>query len=151
MFKFLWCVCAFLLSAAALQADVFTFTYSGSGVSVTGTLTATDVVPGIYTVTNIAGTRNGTAFDNSPFGGGTFTYSSSSSAVGTLYFSVGSLGLPDTVIFANNIYSESGALGVDIGSNFSISRAAEPAVLSLLFTMGLGGWFLARKLPSKHN
>lgn len=149
MVKLIWCTAAIFLGSAALHADVFSFSYGGSGVSVTGTLTATITPLGVYTVTDIGGTRNGVAFDDSPTGGGLFTYGGPLGSSGSIAFSIGPLGLPDTVTFTNGSYAEVGLAGISSGKNFSITRVPEPAVLSALFAMGLGFWALSRKLPSR--
>jgi len=147
--KRLLCTGVLLLSATALRADVFSFSYAGVGVQAAGTLTATLGFLG-YNVTNIYGTRNGTAFDASPIGAGLFTYSPSSYS-GSIAFSLGSLGLLNTVTFSNGDFAEVGLTGVKTGTNFSISRVPELATMLLLFTMGLGVWVLARKLPYRNT
>ena len=47
-----------LAVAASARADVFDFSYSGSGVTASGVITTTAPVDGVYTVTDISGTRN---------------------------------------------------------------------------------------------
>jgi hypothetical protein len=160
--KKLLCTAALLFGATALRADVFSFSYagttlSGSPVSATGTVIATavptataigTVLGSLYTITNIYGTRNGVSI-SAPTGAiGSFIFSGSSSS-GTLNFLVNKQS--DAVAFTGGVYSEAGLspLTVSVGKNFSISRVPEAATLSLLFTMGLGVWLLARKLPSK--
>jgi hypothetical protein len=139
---------ALLMGTTALQADVFSFSYSGSGVSVNGTITAASLTPGVYTISDISGIRNGKAFDDSPLGGGSFTYGGPLSSSGTMMFTVGLIGL-DTVTFSGRTYAEAGLAGASTGNNFSISQVPEPATLSLLLAMGSGIWILARKLPSR--
>jgi hypothetical protein len=144
----LYAVAAFLVSTAALRADVFSFSYSGSGVSVTGTLTATAFTPGVYTVSDISGIRNGITFDSSPTGAGLFNYYGPSAADGVLAFSLGSYNLLDTVTFSNGNFVEIGMTGFRSGRNFSIVHGVpEPTTISLLLAMGLGVGLLSRKLP----
>jgi len=150
MTKWALCAAVFLTSIGGLRADQFSFSYSGSGVSVKGTVIATASSPGVYTVTNIYGTRNSAAFDNSPVGGVGFTFNGTS-GVGILAFSVGSLGLLDTVTFAGGNYAEAGFVGATTGNNFSMSRVPEAATLTLLLAMGLGTIALARKLPTRRR
>jgi hypothetical protein len=141
---------AFLLwSATALRADVFDFsfsgTYSGNTVSTTGTVTATDVVPGIYTITSISGIQNGVSF--SMTGSGNTLIYSSGSATGTFDLMIKGVGA-DVLTFAGNTYTETGVTGTNIGSNFTMG-VPEASTASLLLAMGLGVWMLARKFPSR--
>src|SRR5579863_3237687 len=87
--KHLLCTAVFLLGTTALRAELFNFSYSGgtggSAVSFTGTLSATEVGTGVnYNVTDVAGTRNGTAFDDSS-ATGSFKYNGSASKIDVLY------------------------------------------------------------------
>lgn len=140
----LLCAVSLLMSASALRADVFQFSYTG----VTGTLTATATVAGVYTVTDIYGTRNNVGFDYSPVGMGTFTLNGSTAA-GTIKYSLGPSNLPDSVTFAGSVYTETvqGSTPVT-GNNFSISKVSvsESAGILLFPTMGLGVWILVRKM-----
>jgi PEP-CTERM motif-containing protein len=152
------CAAVLLFGATASRADQFSFSYSGAGVTASGTLTATAVGLGIYDVTDISGTRNGTAISDS-LAGGVFNYGSSTPLLTLTYdFNVNSiLGIPvptlDTVSYANGSYQEQtvGLTGTTTTklSNFYIGHVPEPSTLLLLFTMGLGFWVLARKLPAK--
>jgi hypothetical protein len=57
------------LAASVASADVFTFTYSGAGVSASGIITATPDGSGQYTITDVTGKRNNepiTAFVPNP-------------------------------------------------------------------------------------
>jgi hypothetical protein len=135
------CAASLLLSASALRADTFNFTYTG----VTGTVTATLVnplTPGIYNITNVRGIDNNVSF-NSSLPGGTLTYNASGST-GVMMFVVG--GALDTVTFANGTYVDS-LSGTASTRGFSLTPAvAEPTAILLLLIMGLGVWLLARKL-----
>jgi len=140
-----------LFGATVLRADVFSFSY-GSGV--TGTVAAS-LSGGVYTVTNISGSYHGIAFDGTPVGTGsnyTLTYSGGHGS-GEIGFSLGILGIPFYIVDFSNTgsYTESifGLVPTDSGKNFYIGRVPEPTTLLLLFTMGLGVWVLARKLPAK--
>lgn len=145
------CTAVLLFSATALRADVFSFSYSGTWfgntVNASGTITATAVIPGIYTITSINGTQNGASM--SLVGTNTFIYSGGS-GVGSFGFLMnGMSGHQDSLTFSGNSYTETGYSGTNIGSNFKMSTVPEAATLSLLCAMGLGVWVFARKLPSK--
>jgi hypothetical protein len=155
MIQNLMCTAVLLMGATALRADVFAFSYAGTFLgntaSVTGTLTATSVVPGVYTVTNLSGTRDSVSISDSSAGSGGFIYGGAS-GVGTLTFLLNGLSSKsDVVAFAGSGYTEIGATGMNVGNTFSIRSVPEPATLSLLFAMGFGVWVLARKLPSKRT
>jgi hypothetical protein len=159
LIKKLLCTAVFLLSATALRADVFSFSYAGTffgnTASTTGTVTATAGSGGGYTITDLSGTRNGISISDPSTEKGSFTLIGSS-AFGSFNFLLnGSSSRIDNVLFAGGVYTESGTTGLNIGNTFSISRVSdtshvpETATLSLVFTMGLGVWVLARKLPKK--
>lgn len=146
-------------SATALRADVFSFSYSGVGVTASGTLTANALGGGAYTVTDIiTGLRNGTAITDTPLIGtlGAFFYAGKPALnSGAIMFGLKGLFGTDTVTFAGVTGSET-ILGLPLGSSgttalqsVSISRLPEPSTLLLLFTMVLGVLVLARKLPFK--
>lgn len=156
MIKQLVCATVLLLGATVLRADVFSFSYSGMGVSLTGTVTATETLPGMYTVTDIVGTRTGSGhtWAISDLPGGSFLYSDSWGSMGT--FLLGLSGFSsgtDTLQFLGGLSVESGSAGASIGSFYlgSSVPVPEPATLLLLCTMGLGVWVLARKLPAKQT
>jgi hypothetical protein len=149
----LFCTAALLFTATALRAATFDFSFSGAGipgsVTASGVITATETLPGIYTITGLTGTQNGQNI--SLDGSSTFIYSGSS-GVGTLEFLVS--GGVDTVTFAAGVFSETGVTGLDAGTNFTLTdppSVSEAGTLSLLFTMGLGVYLLARKLPSRKH
>jgi hypothetical protein len=149
--KKLLCTAVLLFGATALRADVFSFSYAGTffgnTVSATGTVIATATLPNIYTITGLSGIRNGVSISAPSINKGSFIYSGSSS-VGSFNFLLNGSG-SDLLSFSGGLYTESGVTGTNIGNNFSIRSVPEAATLSLLFTMGLGVWLLARKLPSK--
>ena len=150
--KLLVCVAALLSCATVSQAATFSFSYSGIGipssVTASGTITATQIMPGIYQITNLTGTQNGYAMTLGS--GTTFVYSGSSST-GTLNFKA--QGGTDIVSFAGPIFSETGAIGMDTGSNFKLTATPVPEAASLLILIsaGLGVCFFGRKLPSKRQ
>jgi hypothetical protein len=141
------CFAFLFLSATALRADVFNFSFSGNTVSTSGTVTATDVVPGVYKITNISGTQNGVSF--SMTGSGNTLVYNGGSATGTFDLMITGVGM-DVLSFAGNTYSETGATGANSGTNFRMaSSVPEASTASLLLAMGLGVWILARKFPSR--
>ena len=149
MIKRLLCTGVLLLSATALRADVFNFSYGGpSGAS--GTLITSTLPLGGHRITDLWGTRNGIAISEWSLGN-SFTYVSPSIFGGAFSFNVN--GKKGTVSFASSIYTETGVQALPkIGSNFSLTRSVpEPTTMLLLFTMGLGVWVLARKLPSRNT
>lgn len=148
--KKLLCTAVLLFGATALRADVFSFSYSGTtlfgSTSVTGTVIATALLPNTYTITDLYGTRKGVSVsDPGTLLNGSFIYSGSSSSGLFTFLSPSS---SYTVAFNGGAYTENVIIG---GNNFTISRVPEVATLSLLFTMGLGVWLLARKLPSNNK
>lgn len=140
------CFAFLLLGASALRADVFNFSFSGNTVSASGTVTATDVVPGVYTITSISGTQNGVSF--SMTGSGNTLVYNGGSATGTFDLMIKGVGM-DVLSFAGNTYSETGATGANSGTNFRMASVPEASTASLLLAMGLGVWILARKFPSR--
>jgi len=150
--KGLWFGAVFLLGASVSQANVFSFTYSGSGETVSGTITATSTLPGIYTITGISGTIIGgskiwtiTGLSSDP----DFVYSGGS-GTGSVDFNVtGSSKGSDTLSFAGSTFAQSGTTGTMAGFNFYLGSVPEPGTLLLFGTMGLGVWLLARKLPCR--
>ena len=152
MIKNLLCTAVLLFGATALRADVFSFSYAGTttllgSVSATGTVIATASLGGLYTISDIYGTRNGVSISAPTINMGTFTYGGSLIA-GTFNFLVNKQS--DAVAFLGGGYAEAGLNPLTVSAGkISISSVPEAATLSLLFTMGLGVWLLARKLPSK--
>ena len=145
------CTAFLLWSATALRADVFDFSFSGTffgnTVSSVGTVTATEVVPAIYTITSISGTQNGVSF--SMTGSGNTLVYSGGSGTGTFDLMIRGVG-EDVLTFAGNTYTETGATGTNIGSSFRMgSSVPEGSTVSLLLAMGLGAWMLSRKFPSR--
>jgi hypothetical protein len=151
------------MGATALRADVFSFSYSGvsalGNVTESATLMATATgILGSYTVTGILnGTRavggNSVNFNSSSLMAGSFTYGLPIlSPLGSLKLSLAGLGT-DTLSFSSLGGTESfGLLSLkNSAGSFTMSRASVPeaATLSLLLTMGLGVWVLARKMPAK--
>lgn len=143
---------AFLLfGATALQADVFSFSYSGVGllggtVSGNGTVTATQALPGIYTITSISGTQNGVSF--SMTGTGNTLVFSGGTGTGAFDLLVKGVGT-EILSFAGSVYGEAGPV-ISNGTNFKIAGSVpEVSTISLLFTMGLGVWIVSRKLSSR--
>ena len=156
MIKFMLCAAVVLVGCAAARADTFSFSYSSSGglggtVNASGTLTATEFMPGAYQVTSITGTRNGDTIVP-PGGGGIFYWGPNVS--GSIFFTLGLSGLLDSVTFNNGGYIESGGTGIYSAGGFSISAGSsmpEPATLAIFLTMGLGALVLSRKLPSNRR
>jgi hypothetical protein len=149
--KVLVCATFLFWSATALRADVFDFsfsgTYSGNTVNASGTVTATYLVPGIYTITDISGTQNGHSFSMTGTGN-TLVYSGGS-GTGTFNLMINGVG-QDLLTFAGSTYTETGATGTNIGSTFRMGTSVpEASTVSLLLAMGLGVWMLARKFPSR--
>jgi hypothetical protein len=145
------CTACLLWGATALRADVFDFSYSGNWfgntVNGSGTLTATQVIPGIYTITSISGTQNGIGF--SMTGTGNSLVYSGGTGTGTFDLMIQGLGL-DVLTFAGSLYTETGATGTNLGTNFRIvDPVPEVSTVSLLSAMGLGVWLLVRKFPSR--
>jgi len=154
--KQLLCVGVLMLTATALRADVFYFSYSGPGVSASGTVSAKKAGnSGLYTITDIDGSRNGETIG---MGNGVFYDGSSLNPplnAGGMSFTVkGVFGLAN-VTYVGGVYKE-----IFVGKNggtttlnsFGIgSSVPEPSVLLLVFTMGLAIWVLARKMPLKKS
>ncbi len=164
MIQKLMCTAVLLMGATALRADVFSFSYSGvsalGNVTESATLMATATgILGSYTVTGILnGIRsvnggNSVNFNSSSLMAGSFTYGLPLlSPLGSLKLSLTGLGT-DTLSFSSLGGTESfGLLSLkNSAGSFTMSRASVPeaATLSLLLTMGLGVWVLARKMPAK--
>jgi hypothetical protein len=150
-----------LLGASALHASQFNFSYSGGTVNALGTLTATNMGGGVYQVTNISGTRDGTAIAESPIGNLGVLYTGTGGKLGlenggAMEFAVGSSEL-DTVEYLNGVYQETLVNDSSIVpkittttlSSFTVSAVAvpEPSTLLILLTLGVAVWALGRKLP----
>jgi hypothetical protein len=159
LIKHLLCTAVLLLGTTALRAELFNFSYSGgtggSAVSFTGTLSATEEGASVnYDVTDVAGTRNGTAFDDSS-ASGTFKYNGSASKIDLQY----SISIYDYDVSSGSPATEvSSILGFCCFTTTNLATLSitdppppglpEPATPVLLLTMGLGVWVLTRKLPS---
>ena len=157
MIRQLLCIGVMVLGASAARADVFSFTYTGTSIlgatiTTTGTITATAGLLGSYNITAITGTET-----SKPLFGSTSTWSLGSGSgsftigiLGTIGFNVlGTGGGADTLTVLGSSATETGPPGWVSSGTISISRVPEAATLSLLFAMGLGVWFLARKLPTR--
>lgn len=151
MLKTLIACGALFLSSTALRADVFAYSYTGTTVGnhiVTGAgdITATADGAGFYTITGLSGTQNN--IDTSLTAGLNFFYDGSVS-FGTFDFLL--QGNPNgfyALGFSNGSYSVAYDAIVPVSTGtFSISKVPEAATLTLLLSMGLGIWGLARKLP----
>jgi hypothetical protein len=151
------CAAVLLLSSTVLRATVFDFSYSGplifDTVSVTGIINATATGGGNYNITTLSGQRNGVSIsDASLTNKGSFN---ADFEIGSFGFLVQGHGVDTVTLYGLGLFSESGGIpSPTAGFNFSIvdpppPSAPEAATLSLLFTMGLGVWVLARKLPAK--
>jgi hypothetical protein len=142
------------LSSAALRADVFAYSYTGTTagnhiVSGAGDITATaDGSGGFYTITALSGTQNN--IDTSLTAGLNFFYDGSVS-FGTFDFLLQNN--PNgfyALGFSNGSYSVAYDAIVPVSTGtFTISKVPEAATLTLLLSMGMGVWLLARKLPLK--
>jgi len=150
MGKLLYTV-ALLLSATALRADVFSFSYSGTGllgtVSANGVITASGGSGGNYTITSITGTETG-AFAGTmsvdPLEN-VLNYNGSS---GSFEFLIDGL-IPVAIAFSGGSFTLDDP--IEWGSNFKMVTAPEAGTLSLLVMFGVGVWVLARKLPLKKH
>ena len=153
MHKTLICCAALLCSTVALRADVFAYTYTATGsktVTGSGDITATEIgSSGFYTITALSGVQNITN-SVSLTQGLNFFYDGSTS-YGTFDFLLnGSTSSFYALGFANGSYSVAYDAVIPVSSGtFNISRVPEAATLTLLLSMGLGVWVLARKLPLK--
>jgi hypothetical protein len=164
MNKSLLCATVLLLSGTAMQAASFTFSYSGAGVSASGTLTATLVSGNLYSVTSVTGTHTATTGATGTRtisgGGGVFYYNGNPllNAGGIAFNLSGLVGL-DTVAYIGGLYQEAvvGLVGLTAVASttslnsFQISAAGvpEPSAVALLLAMGTGVFLLARKLPAR--
>ncbi len=158
-----------LLGGMCLRADVFSFSYSGvatslSGtytVSASGTLTANAVGAGLYQVTSISGTRDGTEITD-PSGDLGLLYTSSGGqlgldpgSAGIVAFGLAGMAGTDTVEYLSGVGYEETL--VDLTNvldssttrltSFDIVAVPESSTLQILLALGLGVWILARKLP----
>jgi hypothetical protein len=159
-----------LLGASALHAAQFNFSYSGSGVTATGTITATNMRGGVYQVTNISGTRDGTqAITGLVPGGLAFLYNGPGGAIGlegagvvefdikgvTGYDSFeyiggrgpgrGGAGGPwyEEIMFnSRGVPTSTASL-----TSFKITAVPEPSTPLIFLTLGTLVWALGRKLP----
>jgi len=147
----LLCIAALLLSATGLRADVFSFSYSGTGllgsVSASGEITASGGSGGNYTITNITGTETG-AFAGSMSVDPFETVLSYNGSSGSFEFLIDGL-IPVAIAFSGGSFTLDDP--IEWGSNFQMVGAPEAGTLSLLVTIGLGVWVLARKLPLKKH
>jgi hypothetical protein len=166
--RHLACLAVLLFGGSALQASVFSFSYSGtelvSGthVSASGTLTATATTGGLYQVTGITGTRVVGSTDETITGGSSLglLYSSGSGlgldpgSAGILTFGLSGITGTDTLEYISGLgYEETLLAGLSSSTanltSFTITAMPEPATLLLFLSAGLGVWVLARKLPSR--
>jgi hypothetical protein len=141
---------ALLWTATIVRADVFSYSYTGTGLSnqaVTGSgeITATSDGGGFYTITALSGTQNGTS---TSLTSGVNLFFDGSSGYGTFDFLLN--GSNYALGFLDGGYADAGGLAASAGT-FKISSVPEAATISLLLTMGLGVWTLGRKLPSKRQ
>ena len=147
---------AVLLSVVTVaQADVFTFSYSGSGLSASGTVNAAAIGGGEYSITGlVSGSRDGQTITSAA---GDFYYTGSPSIFSNAELTLGVNGLIFDLVVDNALdaselaVSNKGTTTDTTLTSFSINRASvpEPSALLLLATMGLGVWLLARKLHLK--
>jgi len=159
MIKRLVCVAALLWSATIVRADVFSYSYTGLGTgfgdplqSVTGSgeITATADGAGLYLITAISGTQNGTSVFLSPVDN-VFAFNGSSGSFDFLL-----KGSTYALNFGGGLYSDGFVFPAAASSGFIqistvTSAVPEAATISLLLTMGLGIWVFGRKLPLKRQ
>jgi hypothetical protein len=150
-----WFAVLALMGGTTLQADVFSFSYSGGGITTSGQMTASVTVGNIYSITNVVGTRNGVSISDPAAGNGTFIFGGNGSlSTGAFNFLLNGLKTQsDLISFAKGVYAEAGWTGASVGSNFTVGRMSvpEPEAWLLLLAMGLGVWLMARKLQPRRT
>ncbi len=157
MIRHLLCTAALLFGSTVVRADTFTFSYSGSGVTASGTLTATSLGLGEYSVTGITnGSRDGKTITSVS---GVFYYTNGSPSI----FSNAALTLSVTGMLLDSMSYSALSGGSETAitnglktttttlTSFSINKSSvpEPSSLLILMTMCCGIWVMARKLPPK--
>jgi hypothetical protein len=158
-----------LFGGMCLRADVFSFSYSGVSISLSGTqsvsafgtLTANALGGGLYQVTGITGTRDGTAITD-PSGDLGLLYTSSGGqlgldpgSAGIIAFDLAGMVGTDTVEYLSGVGYEETLLDLSNPlasstahlTSFNIVAVPEGSTLQILLALGLGVWILARKLP----
>ncbi|MEI9976863.1 MAG: hypothetical protein WDO73_35335 [Ignavibacteriota bacterium] len=146
--------CVLLFGVTALRADVFSFSYTGTTllnktVTAAGSITADADGGGFYTITDLSGIQNGVTMNL--FDPGINFFYDGVTTFGTFDFLLAGLNTPDILTFAGSSYSVVGPAPISAGKDFQISKVPETATLSLLFSMGLGVWLVARKRSLKRQ
>jgi hypothetical protein len=150
-----------LLGASALHASQFDFSYSNAAatVSASGILTATSIGGGVYQVTNIQGTRDGTTITGLAPGDLSLLSIGTGGAIGlesagvvefdllgvsgydSFEYLTG-VGYEETMFNSHGLPTSTNAL-----TSFKITAVPEPSTLLIFLTLGTLVWALGRKLP----
>ncbi len=137
--------------------QTWAFSYSGAGVTASGTFTTASAAPGAQDVLSISGTRNGVAILGLvPLGSSlTYLYDNQFDPVAPHFTENGLLlsmagGLPDVnVYFYQGVYTDLTDCDnscIDTTISFNVTAVPEPAtVLSMLAGLGLVGVQLRRR------
>jgi PEP-CTERM motif len=103
-----------VVAPVVAHADTINFSYTGDGVTASGTFTTDAPVGGVYTVTGITGTRNGQAITGI-VGVGQFEDNDNTLLLGSPYFSLSGIAF-DIAGTDYNLFSDSGVFTPIIGN-----------------------------------
>lgn len=149
-----------LLCGTAAQADTWAFSYSGAGITASGTFTTAGSALVAENITSISGFRNGVAITGVvPVGtdpdfiyDNLFTSASPNFTEGGVLFSLAGGGPNTNVYFFETGYFEvyiDGLGAVDTPISWSVTAVPEPAtVLSMIAGLGLLGVYMRKARAS---
>jgi PEP-CTERM motif len=138
------------------QAETWAFSYTGPGITASGTFTTAGAALALEDILSISGTRNGVAitglvpldtdpnftYDNQ------FTIGSPNFTEGGMLFSLAGGGLNTNVYFFGGVYNEVYVDGLEVFDTpitWNVTAVPEPAtVLSMLAGLGLLGVYMRK-------
>lgn len=149
-----------LLCGTAAQADTWAFSYTGAGITASGTFTTAGSALVAEDITSISGFRNGVAItglvpvgaDPDFFYDNQFTIASPNFTDGGMLFSLAGGGPNTNIYFFETGYFEvyiDGLGAVDTPITWSVTAVPEPAtVLSMMAGLGLLGVYMRKARAS---